>query len=86
MNEHLMRAIIQHAAFLELSGDDVVDPDAAVRELEGLAATLKRLSSSERNAFAEFTNRYADSEQKKGQTEEYVNFVRSFPEGIGLIG
>jgi hypothetical protein len=85
MNEHLMRAIIQQAAFLQIIGDDVIDPDAAVRELEGLAETLRHLSAAERKSFVDFANRYADFEQKKGQTEEYVNFVRSFPDGIGLI-
>ncbi len=35
MNEYLSNeAVIQSAAFLELSGGDIVDPDAAVRELE----------------------------------------------------
>jgi hypothetical protein len=84
MNRHLMEAIIQYAAFLELSGDEVINPDAAVRELESLASTLASLSQQERKIFIDFTTQYADKEQRGNQPMKRVKFIRSIPESLGL--
>ena len=54
MNQVLMRLVVENIAFLELSSDKAVDPDVAVRELEGIAAQLQRLSASERSEFLRF--------------------------------
>ena len=43
MNELLMRALVNTLAFLELSEDDVVDPDSAVKVLEHAAHLLGRV-------------------------------------------
>ena len=48
--DSLARALVNVAAFLELSSDEVVQPDAAVRALEDIAAQLARASEAERAA------------------------------------
>jgi hypothetical protein len=40
-----MRAVVEAAAFLELSDEDVLDPDAAVAQLESMAALLRELDA-----------------------------------------
>ena len=55
----LAKALIQTAAFLELSGDDTVNPDDAVKALEDIAHTLQSASPEElaavRDALRELT-------------------------------
>jgi len=80
-----MRAVIQSAAFLELSGDDIIHPDAAVRELESLSESLQMLNATERKVFADFAARYADSELKANQPQQRVEFIRSLPQALGLV-
>ena len=43
----LATAIINLAAFIELSGDDIIDPDSAVSAMEQLAADLNEASAGE---------------------------------------
>ena len=50
-NECLSRALLHVAMFLEFSDDDVVDPDAAVAQMEQMAASLSSLGPPERTAF-----------------------------------
>jgi len=85
MNEHLMKSIIQCAAFLELSGDDIVNPDAAVRELETLSHELQMLSLTERQAFIDFTSHDAEDEVRRGQPQRRTEFIKSLPETLGLV-
>jgi len=46
--ENIVRALLSTAAFLELSGDEVVDTDAAVQALEQLSGYLQRAGEAER--------------------------------------
>lgn len=45
--EHIARALLYAAAFLEFSPDDVVEPGAAVKALEGIASELSLASPAE---------------------------------------
>lgn len=58
-----MRATAEAAAFFGLADDRLVDPDAAVSQLEGIAAVLEDLEPNERQQFREFLRRLAESEQ-----------------------
>lgn len=40
MNEAVLQALVDCIAFIELSPDDVIDPDAAVRALEDVSFVL----------------------------------------------
>jgi hypothetical protein len=81
-----MKAVIDLAAFLELSDDDVVDPDAAVEQLEILAFNLKHLTQEERQVFIHFISKtVADLETKELSNDNLVSFLRSLPDSLGLI-
>ena len=51
MNKVLMRIIIQNICFFELSSDDAVNPDNAVREIEGIASELNDLNDADKEVF-----------------------------------
>jgi hypothetical protein len=80
VNEILRRAVVKAAAFLELSADEVVDPDIAVKELESMAFLLGQLSESEKRQLAAFTRAEAD----RASPDECREFLRQFPEAMGL--
>jgi hypothetical protein len=80
MNEILMRAVVEAAAFLEMAADDVIDPDVAVKELESMAYLLGQLNESEKRQLVAFTQAEAD----RASSVEYREFLRQFPEAMGL--
>ena len=75
-----MRAVLEAAAFLELSPDEVLDPDIAVKELESLAYLLGQLSESEKRELAAFTRAEVD----RASSDDYREFLRQFPGAMGL--
>lgn len=85
MNKHLIEAIANLAVFIELSEDDVVDPDSAVKQLEGLAATLGELGPAERRDFARLVTDYALEEESRGAPADRVACIRELPDALGLI-
>ena len=80
VNEALMRIVLDAAAFFELSGDDVLDPDIAVNQLEWISWELKRLDPSARDAFVAL----ALAEAEATHDPRYRTFLLEFPEGLGL--
>jgi hypothetical protein len=78
MSELLMRAVVQAAAFFELSSDDVLDPDVAVTQLEDLAHLLNQLSDGEKHQLVAFVH----AEAERAESAAYRAFLREFPEGI----
>ena len=83
MNKVLMLAVAEAAIFAGLSPDDVVQPDAAVGQLEQLSAVLKALSKEERETFRHFLDDLANEETKSGSTER-GEFLRAAFENLGL--
>jgi hypothetical protein len=86
----LARSVIEAALFLETSGDDVVDPDAAVRALEGIAHELASISDAERLALREVLDELIRAEQSgpggSAPHADAIAFYRSFMENFGLQG
>jgi hypothetical protein len=84
----LARSLIQAALFLELSGDDVVDPDSAVRALESIAHELADAGEAERLALREVLDELIREEQDRlggsAPRPEVIQFYRSFMENLGL--
>jgi hypothetical protein len=76
-----MRAIVDHVAFLALSGDDVVNEDAALNQLEHVAATLQELAPDERRAFVGFVGELAE----KTGDDRRREFLQALPEHLGLL-
>jgi hypothetical protein len=81
MNEILMRAVVEAAAFLELAADDVLDPDVAVRELESMAYRLVQLNERAKRQLVAFTQAEADC----ASSVKYREFLRQFPEAMGPL-
>jgi hypothetical protein len=82
----LCRAIIWSACFLEMSEDDIVDPDAAVKALEDMASTLQAATKEEKAAFVSACTEEADRLVKDaGQGyAKTAEFVRGLPSALGL--
>lgn len=75
-----MRAVVEAAAFLELSPDEAVDADSAVKQLESMAYLLGQLSESDKQHLVAFTQ----AEAERVPSQDYRDFLRQFPEAMGL--
>lgn len=78
----LAKALLNLAAFLELSGDDVVDPDSAIAAMEDAAATLQDATPAERQALVAA----AKSLAKQTTDRQRRKFYSGFMESVGLDG
>lgn len=82
--EPLMRAAVEYAVFLGTSDDQTVQPDAAVAQLEQLAAILQPLGDHELDQFRAFVQRVArDEESKSGRTPR-TEFLSGMVDNLGL--
>ena len=82
--KNLCRAIIWSACFLEMSDEDSVHPDDAIRALEDMASTLQQATEEEKQAFAAaWAEEAADLLNDPGN-EQTAAFVRGLPEALGL--
>jgi hypothetical protein len=84
----LARSVIEAARLLELSSDDLIDPDAAVRILEGIALELDRTDDAERTALREALDELIGEEiagrDGSPPRQEVVGFYESFMENFSL--
>jgi hypothetical protein len=80
--EPLMEAVVQVLVFLELSGSEIVDEDAAVGLMEEIAAVLQRLEPAEKREFVEYLRRRA---RRTGtESDEALACIRNLPANLGL--
>ena len=86
MNTILMRTVVDFAAFLSLSEDEMVNPDAAVAQLEYLAAALKQLNLEERLLFIRFTKNLAEEETQLYGASQRTRFLDTLAQNLGLEG
>ncbi len=84
VNKILLRALVECAAFAELSGEDVIDPDAAVALMEQLATLLGELEPRDRVEFIAFVEALAASERAASGENERARFLAGLPEAFGL--
>ncbi len=84
----LARSVIEAARFLELSSDELFDPDAAIEALEGIAYELGRIDEAERAALREALDEMIGEElaRRDGSPPrpEVIEFYESFMENFGL--
>jgi hypothetical protein len=85
MNKSLMTIVLESAAFFELAEDELIDPDSAIEQMEGMISVLDDLTPSEKTELNRFAIEYADTEESKGGPAERVTFFRSFAEHFGLV-
>jgi hypothetical protein len=80
MNQHIFQVVVDLVSFLALADDEIVDQDAALQQLENVAATLKRLPQGELDQFLTFIAESAAQSEDRRRSE----FLRSLPEQLGL--
>jgi hypothetical protein len=80
-----MGIIVELVYFLDRSGDNVVDLDSAVAELESVAASLGTLSLADREAFVLHVGRMLEEERAAGVGTDRLRFLESLPQDLGLV-
>lgn len=81
----LARAVINAAAFLELSDDQSLDPELATQALEEIAFHLSHCSPEEKQALLEVLAEMRAAELESGPRIEMMDFLDSFPATFGLV-
>jgi predicted oxidoreductase len=79
----LLKLIIDLVLVFANSGDEQIDPDFAVEQLEKISAGLKQLEPDMLQAFIEKIDDEASAATKLGN-REYANQLRQLPSDLGL--
>ena len=79
----LFGIIVDSITFLALSDDDTVDQDAAVEQLEHIAAQLDQLPGRNIDQFLTFVERGAREAREAGEHARAA-FLASLPAQLGL--
>ena len=74
----LAKALIEAAAFLDLSSDEVVDPDSAVSVLEQIAAELALATPLELEVLQEVIDQKLQASRNGAEREFYESFFEAF--------
>jgi len=77
----LAAALVDVLWFIKGSEDEQMDPDDAVKVLEGVAHLVSKLSSEQRSELIGLLGTMAEAESNPARRE----FLQGFPEGFGLI-
>lgn len=78
VDEHLAKAIVDVAIFLEFSDENTIDGDAAVAAMEQLSAELQRMSDP---AKASLAQRFHEIAYVYG---DRAQFVRDLTDSLGI--
>jgi hypothetical protein len=85
MNPYLItRVVVEVIVFFGMSGEDLIDPDAAVSQLEAIATTLKELNSAEREQFLSYVRELAEAEERATGRTPRVEFLLGIGVNLGL--
>jgi hypothetical protein len=83
----LAEAVVEAASFMELSSDEVIDPDSALQALESISHSLQTASDREIQALLRYCRDRATTLAGEGeQAEKRRAFYRQFGEAMGLTG
>jgi hypothetical protein len=80
----LLAALLHMAAFLELSGDELVDPDWAVEAMEHVGYYLQRLPADRFEAIRSQTAKVARHARNGKWPPDAVEFLEQFMENFGV--
>jgi hypothetical protein len=80
MSEALMQIVVHATAFFELSGEDVIDPDIALKQLEWIHWELERLDPEEKETLVAFVV----AEAEATRDPRVRAFMLEFPKAMGL--
>lgn len=81
LTQVLAEALVDVLWFIEGSEDEQLDPDDAVKVLEGVAHLASKLSGDQRSELIDLLRAMADAESDAARRE----FLEGFPEGFGLL-
>jgi hypothetical protein len=81
LTQALTEALVDLVWFIEGADDDHMDPDDAVKALEGVAVVVDRMSDGQRAELQELIETLAAAETDHRRRE----FLEAFPEGFGLV-
>lgn len=81
---HLARAVVDALAFLELSPDAKVDPDAAADAMESIVTILRECTPEERQALEEAVLAESNRRNESEAPEEEIDFFENFFEDFGI--
>ena len=82
--DHIARALVNAAAFLEFSPDDIIDPDSAVKAMEDIAGELARASDEERDVLSRVCAEERDIRARTPGYEATADFFDNFIEHFGV--
>jgi hypothetical protein len=78
-------SLLHCMAFLELSGDEAVDPDWAVEAMEHVAWYLQHLSSSDAARLQQQLDRIVIYASEQNWPAEVIGFLTKFLENCGVV-
>ncbi|WCM18264.1 hypothetical protein NDK50_12365 [Paraburkholderia bryophila] len=78
INDHLVKAIVDIAMFLEFTDENLLDADAAIRAMEQLADELQKMPADGKDVFIRCCHDLAGRYGNKRQ------FVENLPEALGI--
>lgn len=84
-HQPIVRALIEAITFLGFSGEDAVNEDAAIAQLEEIAAILRELDDEGRLELIRCTQEMAAQEQATAGGSERSTFIKSIPWNLGIL-
>ncbi|MFJ4913955.1 hypothetical protein [Streptomyces sp. NPDC088726] len=81
LSHALAKGLVDVLWFVEGSDDEQMDPDDAVKVMEGFAHLASELSSEQRNELSELLGAMAAAETDPARRE----FLEGFPQGFGFL-
>jgi hypothetical protein len=81
----LARALINAAAYLELTGEEGVDPESALQALEEIAYNLSYCTAEEKKILADVLTEMRAAELEKGPRPEMLDFLDTFLVSFDLV-
>lgn len=82
MNKILMQIVLDQLAFLELSSDEAINPDIAVRQMEIITWMLRKLPEDEQRELIAFALGLAKEQREPDRVAFYESLA---DEETGLI-
>ena len=82
----LARALINAAAYLEMTGEEGIDPESALQALEEIAYNLSYCTDEEKKALAAALTDMRAAELETGPRPEMLDFLDTFLVSFGLAG
>jgi hypothetical protein len=82
----MFASLLHCAAFLEFSGDEVVDPDSAIEAMEQVSTYLGSLEPDEVETLSTQMERIVRHAKQEKWPEDLVDFLTDFLENFGVVG